>query len=191
MGWGGARTGSGPKTGGAAQIRRDIDNAIQAGFAHAAATKHRHLATGNLHEDAKTAVAMVVSDAILAGDGLKVLAVWSQFAPKSDKDQGGDAGKTALETAIGRLGGLNTSEVHTKSDNEQVKSTGYGQRTTDSESAGLGKGPFFLPQLPFDLPSQDAPQATPGTPPAAPTPTYPVGAKNFDYFPNSDSGENT
>ena len=162
---GGYRPGAGRPKGGISQTRRLLDSAITKGLAHAGRTKYPDMvSTTDLEAAAVDTAAMIVSDMIQSGQGHEVIKVWAQVASRETSGQNNPS-KNILADALSRLPSAShvtdMSQTY-ESEPEPLDNTGLADdRPTDTKSNGALNLPFFAPQVPLDLDSQDDPEPTP------------------------------
>jgi hypothetical protein len=196
-GKGGHRPGAGakPKNYWQHKLSGAID-AIERGFAYAGQAK----GIEDPEEAKKEAIARIVSDAILAGQGLVPLKLYSDLIAKTsgNADEGESGkGKSALIEAMERCPGLlpGSSQAQTDEPENQTPATArpVAHGTVDLKSSAPDFQPFFDPQTPLFSPQELAgrsPAGGPPHPPAAPsrTPLIPR-AENFENFEAAEAAK--
>lgn len=161
---GGYRPGAGRPKGGISQTRRLMASAIAKGLAHAGRTKYPDMVSPtDMEEAAADTAAMIVSDMIQAGQGNEVIKLWAQVAIKESDGQNSQS-KNILADALSRLPSPSHVSDMSQSHNPEPQTpdnTGLDEgRPTDTKSIGALNLPFFAPQVPLDLDSQDDPEQT-------------------------------
>ena len=174
---GGYRPGAGRPKGGISQTRRLINSAITKGLAQAGRTKFPdRVSCTDLEAAAVDTAAMIVSDMIQAGQGHEVIKVWAQVATKEGDGQNSQS-KNILADALSRLPSPSHVSDMSRSHNPEPQppdNTGLDEgRPTDTKSNGALNLPFFAPQVPLDLDSQDDPEQACDHPEHAPAGTRP------------------
>jgi hypothetical protein len=142
---GGFRPGSGRPVGGIGESRRLLDLAIKRGLADAVReTGHR----GNDDDLAAAGAAAIVQQMIRSGQGDRVLAIWSQVAPKEEPRANGGSSSgndSPLASALGRMPGADGAPVAhlpgAVAGDDGASAGDAGQWAADSQSAGMaGEG---------------------------------------------------